>query len=130
MLLIDRILECDDKSKIVALKNVTVNEPFFEGHFPGIPIMPGVLQLEVMAQAAGVLLNRITDMSHKVPYFLSVDNCRFRKVVKPGDQMRVEVEFMKFRGRLGRFHGEVLVEGEVASEADMMCMITDSRADV
>jgi len=130
MLLVDRIIECDDKSKIVGIKNVSVNEPFIAGHFPGVPIMPGVLQLEAMAQTAGILLNRLADLSGKVPYFLAIDNARFRKVVQPGDQMRIEVEFLKFRGRMGKFTGVVKVDGDVASEADFLCMVTEEKADV
>ena len=130
MLMIDRIIECDDKERIVGLKNVTVNEPFFQGHFPGVPVMPGVLQLEAMAQTAGILLNRITDLSGKVPYFMAIDKAKFRKVVSPGDQMRIEVEFLKLRAKMARFKGVILVDGAVASEAEMMCVVTDEKADV
>ena len=130
MLMVDKIIECDDKSRIVGVKNVTVNEPFFAGHFPGLPVMPGVLQLEAIAQTAGILLNRLTDLTGKIPYFLAVDNARFRKVVKPGDQMRIEVEFLKHRTNLAKFRGVVTVDGQVASEADMLCMVTDAKAAV
>jgi beta-hydroxyacyl-ACP dehydratase FabZ len=122
-LLVDRILECDDEKHIVGLKNVTMNEPFFQGHFPGMPVMPGVLQLEAMAQTAGILLNRIAGNPDGVPFFMGIDGARFRKIVKPGDQLRIEIEITKLRSKLARFKGKVLVDGKLASEAEMMCMI-------
>jgi beta-hydroxyacyl-ACP dehydratase FabZ len=122
-LLVDRIVECDDKTRIVGLKNVTINEPFFQGHFPGLPVMPGVLQLEAMAQTAGILLNRIAGNPDGVPFFMGIDGARFRKVVKPGDQLRIEIDITKLRSKLARFKGVVSVDGKVASEAEMMCMI-------
>ena len=122
-LLVDRILECDDEKHIVGLKNVTINEPFFQGHFPGLPVMPGVLQLEAMAQTAGILLNRIAGNADGIPFFMGIDGARFRKVVKPGDQLRIEIEITKLRSKLARFKGKVIVDGKVASEAEMMCMI-------
>ncbi len=125
MLLVDRIIECDEKSKIVGIKNVSANEPFFMGHFPGRPIMPGVLQLEAIAQTAGILLMTVGDVGGRVPYFLTIDKARFRKVVQPGDQMRIEVEFLKVRQKTAKFKGRVLVDGGVASEAEMMCMIAE-----
>ncbi len=123
MLLVDRIIECDDKAHIVGIKNVTVNEPFFQGHFPGLPVMPGVLQLEAMAQTAGILLNRIAGSPDGVPFFMAIDKAKFRRVVKPGDQMRIEVTITKLRSKMGRFEACVRVDGEVASEAEMMCMM-------
>jgi beta-hydroxyacyl-ACP dehydratase FabZ len=128
MLLVDRIIECDDKSRIVGIKNVSANEPFFQGHFPGAPVMPGVLQLEAMAQTGGILLNRMAGKAGGVPYFMGVDNARFRKVVRPGDQMRIEIELQKVRPRVAKFSGKVLVDGAVASEADLMCMFGDEEA--
>ena len=125
MLLVDRIVECDDEKRIVGLKNVTVNEPFFPGHFPGVPIMPGVLQLEAMAQVAGVLLNRITDLAGKIPYFMSIDKAKFRQPVRPGDQMMIEVVFLKFRSKTARFKAVITVDGAKVSEAEMLCVITD-----
>lgn len=127
-LMVDRIVECDDQKRIVGLKNVTINEPFFQGHFPGLPVMPGVMQLEAMAQTAGILLNRLGGHEGGIPYFMAIDNARFRKVVKPGDQLRIEVEITNLRSRSARFHASVTVEGAVVSEADMMCMITDQKA--
>ena len=128
MLLVDRIIECDDQKKIVGIKNVTVNEPFFQGHFPGVPVMPGVLQIEAMAQAGGILLNRIADMAGKIPYFMAIDKAKFRKVIKPGDQMRIEVEIANLRSRAVRLAGKVLVDNSLASEAELLCMMTDQKA--
>lgn len=128
MLLVDRIIECDDAKRIVGIKNLTVNEPFFQGHFPGFPVMPGVLQLEAMAQTAGILLNRISKRDGKITYFVSIDNARFRKVIKPGDQMRMELETVSVRSRSAKFSGKVLVDGAVACEAEMMCMIPEASA--
>jgi beta-hydroxyacyl-ACP dehydratase FabZ len=127
-LMVDRIVECDDQTRIVGLKNVTANEPFFQGHFPGLPVMPGVMQLEAMAQTAGILLNKIGGKEGGIPYFMAIDNARFRKVVKPGDQLRIEVAITNLRSRSAKFHASVTVAGAVVSEADMMCMITDQKA--
>lgn len=129
-LMVDRIVECDDQKRIVGIKNVTVNEPFFTGHFPGLPVMPGVLQLEAMAQTAGVLLNRIGGDSQRIPYFMAIDKARFRKVVKPGDQLRLEIDITTIKSRVVKFNGVAKVDGEVASEAEMMCMLTDQKAAV
>jgi beta-hydroxyacyl-ACP dehydratase FabZ len=127
-LLVDKVIECDDKEHIVGIKNVTMNEPFFQGHFPGLPVMPGVLQLEAMAQTAGILLNRIAGNPDGVPFFMGIDGARFRKVVKPGDQCRIEVTITKLRAKLARFKAQITVDGEVASEAEMMCMISSEGA--
>ena len=126
-LLVDRIASCDDKAEIVGIKNVTINEPFFQGHFPGLPVMPGVLQLEAMAQTAGILLNRIAGNPDGVPFFMGIDGARFRRVVKPGDQLRIAVTITKLRAKIARFRGEITVDGEVASEAEMMCMISQEE---
>ncbi|OGV65404.1 MAG: 3-hydroxyacyl-[acyl-carrier-protein] dehydratase FabZ [Lentisphaerae bacterium RIFOXYA12_FULL_48_11] len=128
MLLVDRIIECDDKKKIIGLKNVTVNEPFFQGHFPGVPVMPGVLQIEAMAQVGGILLNRVANIAGQIPYFMAIDKAKFRKVVKPGDQLRIEVEIINLRSRAVRLAGKVLVDGSLASEAELLCMMTDQKA--
>ncbi len=126
-LLVDRIIECDDQKRIVGIKNVTVNEPCFQGHFPGMPIMPGVLQLEAMAQTGGLLINRLAGSGGRLPYFMAIDNARFRRVIKPGDQMRIEIEFTTIKTRTAKFQGKIFVDGELASEAEMMCMITDQK---
>lgn len=122
-LLVDGILECDNQKRIVGIKNVTINEPFFQGHFPGAPVMPGVLQLEAMAQTAGILLNRIGGDGSGIPYFMSIDNAKFRKVVKPGDQLRIVIEITNMKRRAAKFKGMCYVGDELASEAEMMCMI-------
>ena len=125
-LLVDRILEIEEGKRIVGLKNVTINEPFFQGHFPGHPIMPGVLIIESMAQVGGMLLMRtLDDPSSKVVYFLSLDNVKFRRPVRPGDQLRLEMEVVQLRGAMCRMRGVATVDGQVATEADMAAMIRD-----
>ena len=125
-LLVDRILEIEEGKRIVGLKNVTINEPFFQGHFPGHPIMPGVLIIESMAQVGGMLLMRtIADPSSKVVYFLSLDNVKFRRPVKPGDQLRIEMEVLQIRGTMCKMRGVATVDGQVVTEADMAAMVRD-----
>lgn len=125
-LLIDRILDLEPDKRVVALKNVTINEPFFQGHFPGHPIMPGVLILEAMAQAGGVLLlNAIENPQTKVVYFMSIDNARFRKPVMPGDQLRFELEMHAFRRNTCKMSGKAFVDGVVVANADFMAMVMD-----
>ncbi len=127
-LLVDRILEIEGEKRIVGIKNVTINEPFFQGHFPGHPIMPGVLIIEAMAQVGGMLL-----MSHfegqnvedKVVYFMSLDNVKFRRPVLPGDQIRFELEMLQFRGKTCKMKGVGYVDGQVVAEAEMMAIVTD-----
>ncbi len=124
-LLVDRVLELDEK-RIVGIKNVTINEPFFQGHFPGHPIMPGVLIVEAMAQVGGMLLmGTVEDPDKKVVYFMSLDNVKFRKPVKPGDQLRFELEMKQVRGMICRMQGVAKVDGEVVCEADMAAMVRD-----
>jgi UDP-3-O-[3-hydroxymyristoyl] N-acetylglucosamine deacetylase/3-hydroxyacyl-[acyl-carrier-protein] dehydratase len=125
-LLVDRILEIEEKKRIVGLKNVSINEPFFQGHFPGHPIMPGVLIIEAMAQVGGMLLmGSIEDPEKKVVYFMSLDNVKFRRPVKPGDQIRFELEIVQLRGPVCKMRGVGKVEGEVVAEADMAAMVRD-----
>ena len=125
-LLVDRILEIEEKKRIVGLKNVTINEPFFQGHFPGHPIMPGVLIIEAMAQVGGMLLmGSFEEPESKVVYFMSLDNVKFRRPVKPGDQIRFEIEIVQIRGAVCKMRGVGLVEGEVVAEADMAAMVRD-----
>ncbi|MCS6771866.1 MAG: 3-hydroxyacyl-ACP dehydratase FabZ [Kiritimatiellae bacterium] len=119
MLLIDRVVECEG-DRVVAIKNVTANEPCFSGHFPGRPIFPGVLQLEAMAQAGGVLMNQSYGEPGRIAYFLAVDKARFRRVIRPGDTMRIEVVFQRARLGMMRLHGTITVDGELACEADIM----------
>lgn len=125
-LLVDRILEIEDGKRVVGIKNVTINEPFFQGHFPGHPIMPGVLIVEAMAQVGGMLLlGSVPDPQNKVVYFTSLDNVKWRRPIKPGDQLRFELEMIQVRGRLCKMHGTARVDGEVACEADMGAMVMD-----
>jgi len=125
-LLVDRILEIEEKKRIVGLKNVTINEPFFQGHFPGHPIMPGVLIIEAMAQVGGMLLmGSVEDPESKVVYFMSLDNVKFRRPVKPGDQIRFELEIVQLRGTVCKMRGVGKVDGEVVAEADMAAMVRD-----
>lgn len=125
-LLVDRIVEIIDNRRIVGLKNVTINEPFFQGHFPGHPIMPGVLIVESMAQVGGfLLLEAVEDVRDKVVYFMSMDGVKFRRPVLPGDQLRLEVEMLQFRGKTCKMRGEAFVEGQLVCEADMMARVVD-----
>jgi UDP-3-O-[3-hydroxymyristoyl] N-acetylglucosamine deacetylase/3-hydroxyacyl-[acyl-carrier-protein] dehydratase len=125
-LLVDRILEMEDGKRIVGLKNVTINEPFFQGHFPGHPIMPGVLIIEAMAQVGGMLLmGSQGDPESKVVYFMSLDNVKFRRPVKPGDQLRFELVVHQIRGPVCKMRGVAKVDGEVVTEADMAAMVRD-----
>ena len=119
-IMVDRIVECDGKEWIVGIKNVSSNEPCFQGHFPGDPVFPGVLQLEAMAQTAGVLLNQIFKNEGRACYYLGVDKARFRRIIRPGDQMRMEIKMLRIRMGMARAQGRVLVDGEVACEAEMM----------
>jgi UDP-3-O-[3-hydroxymyristoyl] N-acetylglucosamine deacetylase/3-hydroxyacyl-[acyl-carrier-protein] dehydratase len=125
-LLVDRILEVEGTKRIVGIKNVTINEPFFQGHFPGHPIMPGVLIIEAMAQVGGMLLlGTIEDPDQKVVYFMSLDNVKFRRPVLPGDQLRCELEMIQNRGRTCRMKGIAYVDGNIVAEAEMMARIVD-----
>ncbi|MFN2325225.1 MAG: UDP-3-O-acyl-N-acetylglucosamine deacetylase [Gemmatimonadales bacterium] len=125
-LLVDRIVEIIDNRKIVGLKNVTINEPFFQGHFPGHPIMPGVLIVESMAQVGGfLLLDSVEDVHQKVVYFMSMDGVKFRRPVVPGDQLRLEVEMLQFRGKTCKMRGEAYVDGQLVCEAEMMARVVD-----
>jgi UDP-3-O-[3-hydroxymyristoyl] N-acetylglucosamine deacetylase / 3-hydroxyacyl-[acyl-carrier-protein] dehydratase len=125
-LLVDRILEVEGTKRIVGIKNVTINEPFFQGHFPGHPIMPGVLIIEAMAQVGGMLLlGTIEDPDQKVVYFMSLDNVKFRRPVLPGDQLRCELEMIQNRGRTCRMKGIAYVDGNVVAEAEMMARVVD-----
>jgi UDP-3-O-[3-hydroxymyristoyl] N-acetylglucosamine deacetylase/3-hydroxyacyl-[acyl-carrier-protein] dehydratase len=127
-LLVDRILEVEGQKRIVGLKNVTINEPFFQGHFPGHPIMPGVLIIEAMAQVGGMLLMSHfegQDTANKVVYFMSLDNVKFRRPVVPGDQIRFELEMIQFRGKTCKMKGAGYVDGQVVAEAEMMAMVVD-----
>jgi len=125
-LLIDRVVEIERKQRIVAIKNVTVNEPHFVGHFPDYPIMPGVLTIEAMAQAGGALL--LTEFSpeeraDKLMVFTGIEDARFRRPVLPGDQLRIEVTVVNWRSRMVKMRGECTVEGKIAAEATITCQL-------
>jgi 3-hydroxyacyl-[acyl-carrier-protein] dehydratase len=128
-LLVDRIIEVESGKRIVGLKNVTFNEPFFPGHFPGRPIMPGVLIVEAMAQTAGILVfSSLPREQFKTPvYFLGIDNVRFRKPVIPGDQLRLELEITKHRQSIWGFKGKASVEGNLVAEAELLAMLGDEK---
>lgn len=126
-LLVDRILELELGKRVVGIKNVTINEPFFRGHFPGHPIMPGVLIVEAMAQVGGVLLMRTLDAraEKKVIYFTGIDRARFRRPVVPGDQIRFEMEILQIRRPLCRMKGAAYVEGNLVAEAELSSVVVD-----
>ncbi len=125
-LLVDAIVEMERQKRIVGLKNVTITEPFFQGHFPGRPVMPGVLIVEAMAQAGGVLLlQEVPDREHKLLYFVAIDDARFRRPVVPGDQLRLEVEAISWRNSFCKLAGKATVNGELAAEATLMCKMVD-----
>jgi 3-hydroxyacyl-[acyl-carrier-protein] dehydratase len=123
-LLIDRVIEIERKKRIVAIKNVTFNEPQFQGHFPDYPIMPGVMMVEAIAQAGGaLLLTEIPDRDNKLMVFTGIDSAKFRKPVVPGDQLRIEVKVLNWRSTAVRMQGIATVDGKVACEATVMCAL-------
>ena len=124
LLLIDRIIEFDPGKRVVALKNVTMNEQFFQGHFPDYPIMPGVLVVEAMAQAGCILLlHEVADREKKLVLFSGIENAKFRRPITPGDQLRLEIDVLSFRSRGGRMEGKAYVDGKLACEATLTCAV-------
>jgi 3-hydroxyacyl-[acyl-carrier-protein] dehydratase len=123
-LLVDRIVALEPGKSATGIKNVTINEPFFQGHFPDQPIMPGVLIVEAMAQVAGVMAFR-SGMEGKSVYFMSIDNVKFRRPVVPGDQVKLEIKALKQRGNVWKFSGTASVDGKLVSEAEFTAMVTD-----
>ena len=127
-LLVDRVLSLEPGKTIVALKNVTVNEPFFQGHFPDVRIMPGVLIVEALAQAGGILIfHSIPDPEGKLVLLGKIDNTRFRKPVIPGDQLRLEADLLKLRGKFFHMHGRAFVDGEIVVEGDLLASLEDKE---
>lgn len=124
-LLIDKIVEFEASKSALGIKNVTMNEPFFQGHFPDNPIMPGVLIIEAMAQVGGILAFKSADVTNKGVYFMGIDKAKFRRPVVPGDTLSIKLEVTKTRGKIWKFHAEACVEGKVAAEADLMATIVD-----
>ncbi len=128
-LLVDRVLEYEKEKRIVAIKNVTFNEPFFQGHFPGRPIMPGVLIVEAMAQAGGVLAFKSFPEKQGAVLFTGIDNARFRRPALPGDQLKLVVDVVKHRRDIWIFQGEATIENEIAAEARIMAMLKKDPED-
>jgi len=127
-LLIDRIIEVERKKRIVAIKNVTINEAFFQGHFPDFPIMPGALVVESIAQAGGtLLLPEVPDRHNKLMVFTGIERAKFRRPVVPGDQLRIEINVINWRSRAVKMDGRVTVEGQLACEAIVMCQLVPRR---
>jgi 3-hydroxyacyl-[acyl-carrier-protein] dehydratase len=128
-LLVDRVVSMEKMKKLVAIKCVTVNEPFFAGHFPGHPVMPGVLILEALAQAAALLAkgSMIEEPGDKVTYLMAIDNARFRKPVFPGDRIELHVEVVKRKGAIWKEKGTAIVDGEVVAEAEFMAILVDRK---
>jgi len=126
-LMVDRIIEIEPGKKAIGIKNVTINEEFFQGHFPGEPIMPGVLIIEAMAQVAGILAFRSGATVGKSVYFMSIEKAKFRKPVVPGDQLRLEIQILQQRGNVWRFSGHAMVEETVAAEAEFTAMVPDGE---
>lgn len=125
-LLVDRVLEMEKGKSIVAIKNVTVNEPFFQGHFPDLKVMPGVLVVESMAQAGGILLyNSIPKPDEKLLFLSKIDNLKFRKPVIPGDQIRLEVEIVKLKSRICHIKAKAIVDGDVVTEGDIWASLAN-----
>lgn len=125
-LLVDRIIEYDPGKRVVGIKNVTLNEPFFAGHFPGAPVMPGVLIVEAMAQTAGVMmLANLPDRESKLVFFTGIDGAKFRRPVVPGDQLRLELTVLRLRSRYIKLRGEAYVDGEMAAEAEISSALVD-----
>ncbi|MCM3741639.1 3-hydroxyacyl-ACP dehydratase FabZ [Oceanobacillus luteolus] len=118
-LLVDKIIEIDEAKRAVGIKNVSINEPFFQGHFPDYPVMPGVLIVEAMAQVGAIAVLNMEENKGKIGFLAGLDKCRFKRQVKPGDQLRLEVEITRMKGPIGKGKGRATVDGELACEAEI-----------
>jgi 3-hydroxyacyl-[acyl-carrier-protein] dehydratase len=128
-LLVDRILEIEEGKRAVGIKNVSANEAFFAGHFPEYPVMPGVLIVEALAQVGAVAMLKKEENRGRLAFFTGIDNCRFKKQVKPGDQLRLEVEIIRARGTIGKGKGVATVDGELVCETELMFALGDKQGD-
>lgn len=128
-LLVDRVLEVEEGKHAVGIKNVTANEEFFNGHFPDYPVMPGVLIVEALAQVGAVAMLKKEENRGRLAFFTGIDNCRFKKQVKPGDQLRLEVEIIRSRGALGKGKATATVDGEIVCEAEIMFALGEKKED-
>lgn len=122
-LLVDKVIEVEEGKRVVGLKNVSINEPFFQGHFPDYPVMPGVLILEALAQVGAIAVLGMEENKGKIGFLAGVDKCRFKRQVKPGDQLKLEVEITRMKGPIGKGKGTATVDGEIACEAEIMFAI-------
>lgn len=130
-LLVDKIIELEPRVRIVGIKQVTINEPFFQGHFPGAPVMPGVLQIEALAQVGAILaLREFEDRDQKIPFFSGIENARFRRPVVPGDTLVLEVTALRIGSKVQKMRGEAKVDGQICAEAEIMSVIGDRNQQV